>query len=915
MITPDALYVRRPADFQLPNALGKGRLCAVVGPRQVGKSSLLSRSMQTLQSKGRRCAFVDLGSLGHSETSEQDWFYGLLLEVAGQLSPETPQRGAELWAANEGLSPIHRWTRALCGPLLEGAEAPVTLFFDNLDPQHLPTTALDGLLSSIHSVYDARLRQPALRQLSVAIAGPTSPHRLAATGHPALPEGLVLSVADFTVMDARELKGSLSGLGFDPESLLDAIMAWTDGHPSLTIKLCRALREAPPGLAASAEEWVGEAVQRTCLDGGREGIPELAEARQRLLAPPHPQRRVQVLRQLLQGEPLVFQSGDEPQESLIEAGLVSQRRIGGQPMLVVRNRIIATLCDRPWLDGLTPGGVAVARFPDGEDVTDPSLGEVFDGTGISVLPATDTHAEQSGPSTSTPPPAPSAAFDGPGENQGSDLLPPPTPAPSDALDDLSVEGALDEITPAVVPDTPEVSALGSAAVTPPQPMASASPSADPLQSPVGSSSPAASPPPSPALGTAQPPPSRPSPATKAPAPARSEGRSWLGWAAAAIFAGAVGLVAYTLGKGQQGDEVQLTQLRTEVDEARAQAQQAKAEMNALRDQATASENQAQNAAEAAASLEQLKAQLAAARNARDALLEERNAAREKVKATEQALQAAQTAQGELTHTTEQIQSQLAEAQAQAKAAQRRAVAAQAAPQTGASPAQMSKLKAEADAARAASNKAQAQAKALNAQLQAAQSAQAKAQAEALKRESDLQRALETQKAEAARIQEKLAKAEAALEGQAPRTASRPKRTVRIIKTSNATASQSPPAPKPKAPVNNTVSDDVAPVDTAPEPTPSAIKVVEKAPEPEAPKEEDSAKKDTAKENSAKKDVAEQPPTAPEEAAPEKAPVAEAPKPAAPESESPKTETPQPEAKSAAPSADLSGDELDFESPY
>ena len=57
-------YVKRKADDQLLQALETGKFCYVFNCRQMGKSSLRVQAMRQLQAKGRRCASVDITSLG-----------------------------------------------------------------------------------------------------------------------------------------------------------------------------------------------------------------------------------------------------------------------------------------------------------------------------------------------------------------------------------------------------------------------------------------------------------------------------------------------------------------------------------------------------------------------------------------------------------------------------------------------------------------------------------------------------------------------------------------------------------------------------------------------------------------------------------------------------------------------------------
>src|SRR5436309_3190425 len=102
----DALYVERPADRELPDALLRGEFCYVLGPRQIGKSSLRVRAMRRLEAQGVRCASVDLTTIGRGESPEV-WYFSLMDELARALRLETDP--GEFWQRHAGRTPVYRW--------------------------------------------------------------------------------------------------------------------------------------------------------------------------------------------------------------------------------------------------------------------------------------------------------------------------------------------------------------------------------------------------------------------------------------------------------------------------------------------------------------------------------------------------------------------------------------------------------------------------------------------------------------------------------------------------------------------------------------------------------------------------------------------------------------------------------------
>jgi hypothetical protein len=76
-LRPDSpSYVKRPADDELYNLVLAGEFCYILTARQMGKSSLMTRTAQRLRDAGVSAAIIDLTTIG--TVSIDTWYLGLI---------------------------------------------------------------------------------------------------------------------------------------------------------------------------------------------------------------------------------------------------------------------------------------------------------------------------------------------------------------------------------------------------------------------------------------------------------------------------------------------------------------------------------------------------------------------------------------------------------------------------------------------------------------------------------------------------------------------------------------------------------------------------------------------------------------------------------------------------------------------
>jgi WD40 repeat protein len=339
-------YVARRADDDLLQSLYAGEFCYVLNTRQMGKSSLMIRTARELRQRGCTVAVLDLTAVGQNLTPAQ-WYAGLLSSLAEQVGLEDELE--DYWEEQTQVGPLQRFLTAVRQIVLPTVVRSLIIFVDEIDAvRSLPFSA-DEFFAAIRECYNRRTRDDVYNKLAFCLIGVATPADLITdTRLSPFNIGQRIELADFTWEETVPLAQGVSG-GVE---LLRRVYHWTNGHPYMTQRLCRAIADSQSPVTLAEVDTICERLFLT--KQARDSDDNLAFVRNRLL---RSEVDLASLLHLYQQIRTGKRVKDDETNSLIPVLRLSGVIAVKDGYLCGRNRIYDRVFDKDWV---------LAHLPDAE---------------------------------------------------------------------------------------------------------------------------------------------------------------------------------------------------------------------------------------------------------------------------------------------------------------------------------------------------------------------------------------------------------------------------------------------------------------------------------------------------------------------------------------------------------------------
>lgn len=168
-------YVERPADgIARAVVQGQGGVMVIKAPRQMGKSSLLVRTIAAARQVGKQSVLLDFQLLDKAALADADLFYRRFCAwISGKL--RLPDRTAEYWQQYQSQGNPLCCTYYVEDCLLPQCDRPLVMAMDEVESMFV-TPFRSEFFGMLRSWYNQRATEPLWRKLDLVLVTSTEPY-------------------------------------------------------------------------------------------------------------------------------------------------------------------------------------------------------------------------------------------------------------------------------------------------------------------------------------------------------------------------------------------------------------------------------------------------------------------------------------------------------------------------------------------------------------------------------------------------------------------------------------------------------------------------------------------------------------------------------------------------------------------